>query len=111
MATSRLSDKFQPASRAKILNELENVNGFYILRAIDSEDLDQLWLCVLEGFRQCFGLDKNPGKEIMKNVHLYPELQARFPSLSVFDRTLSSDLAFKILESEWLNDLVNILGN
>ena len=104
-----LDNKFQPYSKDKILNELENVNGFYLAGAIGSEDLDQLWLCVLEGFRQCFGLEKIPGKEVMKNVHLYPELQSQFSSLSVFDRTLSSDLAFKILESEWLNDLVNVL--
>ena len=45
----------------------------------------------------------------MKNVHLFPELQERFSTLSVFDRTLSSNLALRILKNEWLNNLVNIL--
>ena len=64
---------------------------------ISSEELMQLWFFVLEGFRQCFGLDKALDPEAMKNVHLYPELQKRFASLSVFDRTLASNLAFQVL--------------
>ena len=51
------------ASRAVVLNELENQKGFFVSNPLGEEDLEELWSCVLEDSQNAFASAKILGKK------------------------------------------------
>ena len=89
------------------LQELNTGKG-YTIGGCDATSLDLIWDLVLESFSGIFSI-ASPDRNDMINIHNNPRYKDCFPSLSVYDRTLSKEASKKIIQSDFVQELQCLL--
>ena len=94
--------------KATIFHELVSLSG-YLKSSIPLSELSICKRAILSGFQKCFSMPSASFLDML-NVHKNNCCDERFPTLSVFDRTLDSQSAFTILDLPFISTISSLTG-
>ena len=88
----------------ELYKELTTGQGFIANQISVPGEFDEVRSLVVQSFERSFDLS-NASLETMRQSHLETSHQDRFATLSVFDRTLDANSAYKLLTHNWIKQV------